>query len=54
MDISILKQNLETCLLNKANNWYIGLLHTAKLKLKDRIRLWCEALKSRFKESFKD
>ena len=54
MDSLKLRHNLEMCLLGKADIWFTQeLSHTSRLKLKDGIQLWCEALESRFGESFR-
>ena len=53
IDTPELRQNLEVCLLGKADRWYMELSYTARLKLRKEIEQWCEALESRSQGSFR-
>ena len=52
MDVSILRQNLDTCLLGKAERWYTEeLSNVTRVGLRGDLKdceEWCKALETRF------
>ena len=55
MSSTLLRQNIESCLLGAADNWYTNqLTHLSRIGLRDNadgVNLWCEALEARFRDS---
>ena len=55
MDNTLLRQNIESCLLGAADDWYTNqLTHLSRMGLRDSVngvKLWCEALEGRFRDS---
>lgn len=57
MDAAVLRQNLDTCLLGAADDWYTNqLTHLSRVGLRDSagsdgIKEWCDALEARFRDS---
>ena len=55
MDGTLLRQNIESCLLGAADDWYTNqLTHLSRIGLRDSangVNLWCEALEARFRDS---
>ena len=55
MDTAVLRQNLNSCLLGKADMWYTEeLAHLSRLDLQNDnngVVEWCNALESRFRDS---
>ena len=55
MDATILRQNLDSCLLGTAEHWYTNeLTHISRVGLRndpDGVKEWCDALESRFRDS---
>ena len=54
MDTAILRQNIDSCLLGKANTWYSEeLAHLSRVGLRNDINgveEWCKALEARFRD----
>lgn len=55
MRTSLLRQNLDSCLLDAAENWYTNeLAHLSRIDLRNDIngvKEWCNALEARFRDS---
>lgn len=55
MNASLLRQNLDSCLLSAAENWYTNeLAHLSRIDLRNDIngvKEWCNALEARFRDS---
>ena len=55
MDPTVLRQNLDSCLLGAAENWYTNeLAHLSRIGLRndnDGVKEWCNALEARFRDS---
>ena len=55
MDPTVLQQNLDSCLLGAAENWYTNeLAHLSRIGLRndnDGVKEWCNALEARFRDS---
>ena len=55
MNASLLRQNLDSCLLSAAENWYTNeLAHLSRIDLRNDIngvKEWCNALEVRFRDS---
>ncbi len=55
MDPAVLRQNVESCLLGKADRWYTQeLAHITRVSMRNDnngVKEWCKALEARFKES---
>ncbi len=55
MDPATLRQNIESCLLGAADDWYTNqLTHISRVGLRsdpDGVKEWCDALEARFRDS---
>ena len=55
MDVTLLRQNLDACLLGSAEQWYTNeLSHMIRAGLRNDqngVKEWCDALESRFRDS---
>ena len=55
MDVALLRQNLDACLLGSAEQWYTNeLSHVIRVGLRNdqnALKEWCDALESRFRDS---
>lgn len=55
MDAATLRQNIESCLLGAADDWYTNqLTHISRVGLRndpDGVKEWCDALEARFRDS---
>lgn len=52
ISIDVLAENLESCLLGKADHWYTEELgHLSRLGLRNSVEEWCKALEARFRDS---
>lgn len=55
MDAAALRQNLDSCLLGAADDWYTNqLTHLSRVGLRnsaDGVKEWCDALEARFRDS---
>lgn len=55
MDATLLRQNIESCLLGAADDWYTNQLnHLSRVGLRsdaNGVKEWCDALESRFRDS---
>ena len=55
MDVALLRQNLDACLLGAAEQWYTNeLSHVFRVGLRNdqnKLKEWCDALEARFRDS---